>query len=589
MNPVAVLPLGDNQYYCGGLAAFQTAYDPTWGRLKAITRPVVGNHEYLVSGGTGCDASNAAAAGYFTYFGAAAGQPGQGYYSYNIGQWHLIAINSNCGDAGGCSASSPQGKWLAADLAANQNLCTLAYWHIPLYSSGGRANANTSSVWSQLYNGGADVVLAGHDHTYERFARQTNGAVRDDRLGIREFVVGTGGANHTSFVSTAANSEVRNANTFGVLKLTLHPDSFDWQFVPEVAGTFTDSGTETCHGRPSDTTPPTMPTGLAASASGPTAIDLTWTASTDATGVAKYTVERDGTVVGTSTTTSYRDTAATPGVTHSYRVSAVDYNGLTSAPAGPVVIGGPPDTTPPSTPTGLAATSVQANQVSLSWTASTDNGTVTSYRVFRGGTLVGTSTTTTFVDATVAPGTTYSYAVSAVDQSNNESGRSAALSVTTPALPTSITLNPVADTYVRADLATTSFGTDAAIGVDGSPAKRALLRFNVQGVAGRPVRKAVLRLWCTDSATVGGVLHALPDSNWTEAVTWNTAPTAATATVASLGSVQPGFWYEMDVTSLVTADGLVSMDMTSASSNGADYSSREAAAAQRPQLVITAG
>ena len=168
----AVLPLGDNQYYCGGYQAFLQSYDLSWGRVKSITRPVVGNHEYLTSGGTDCTSANAGAAGYFNYFGSAAGNPGQGYYSYDIGTWHLIALNSNCGDAGGCSSSTPQGQWLAADLAAHPNFCTLAYWHIPLFSSGGRASSNTKSIWQTLYNNNVDVVLNGHDHIYERFAPQ---------------------------------------------------------------------------------------------------------------------------------------------------------------------------------------------------------------------------------------------------------------------------------------------------------------------------------------------------------------------------------------------------------------------------------
>ena len=247
IGPTAVLPLGDNQYYCGGYSAFLQAYDPTWGAFKSITRPSLGNHEYLTSGGTDCNAGNAGANGYFTYFGAAAGQRGQGYYSYDLGAWHLIALNSNCGDAGGCSESSPQGQWLAADLAAHQNVCTLAYWHIPLFSSGGRANGNTRTFWQLLYDNAADVILSAHDHDYERFAPQTPDGDLDTAHGIREFIVGTGGANHTSFVTTAANSQVRNDDTFGVLKLTLQPSGYTWQFVPEAGQAFTDSGAAACH------------------------------------------------------------------------------------------------------------------------------------------------------------------------------------------------------------------------------------------------------------------------------------------------------------------------------------------------------
>ena len=244
----AVLALGD-QHYCGSLAEYQQAYDPTWGRVKSITHPIPGNHEYLTAGGstptTGCDSSNAGAAGYFTYFGSAAGTPGQGWYSYDIGAWHLIALNSNCSDVGGCIPSSPQGLWLAADLAAHQNQCILAYWHIPLFSSGGRAAQNSYWLWQQLYAAHADVVLDGHDHIYERFDPQDANGVADPN-GIREFIVGTGGANHTSIATVAANSVVRDTTTFGVLALTLHSSGYSWGFEPAV-GTFTDSGSASCH------------------------------------------------------------------------------------------------------------------------------------------------------------------------------------------------------------------------------------------------------------------------------------------------------------------------------------------------------
>jgi hypothetical protein len=243
----AVLNLGDNQYYCGAYGEFTQSYDPSWGRVKSITHPSVGNHEYLTSGATGCDSSNAGAAGYFRYFGSAAGQSGQGWYSYNIGSWHLIALNSNCGDAGGCSSGSPQYTWLQNDLNANTNKCVLAYWHIPLFSSGGRAASNTQSFWNLLYNANADVILGAHDHIYERFAPQNASGAADPSRGIREFLVGTGGANHTSIATVAANSEVRDTTTFGILKLTLHASSYDWQFIRDAgSGSFSDSGTQAC-------------------------------------------------------------------------------------------------------------------------------------------------------------------------------------------------------------------------------------------------------------------------------------------------------------------------------------------------------
>jgi len=256
----AILALGDNQYYCGSYQAFLKSYDLSWGRVKSITRPVVGNHEYLTSGGTGCTSENVGASGYFQYFGTAAGNPSQGYYSYDIGGWHLIALNSNCGNAGGCGSSSPQGQWLKADLAAHPNFCTLAYWHIPRFSSGGRASSSTQSLWQTLYDNDAEVILTGHDHIYERFAPQAPGGTLDNVRGIRQFVIGSGGANHTSVGVIAANSQVHNDNTYGILKLTLHPTSYDWQFIPEAGHTFTDSGTTNCHGSTSNATTTVTPT-----------------------------------------------------------------------------------------------------------------------------------------------------------------------------------------------------------------------------------------------------------------------------------------------------------------------------------------
>jgi hypothetical protein len=237
MGLVAVMPLGDNQYENGELVNFQSSYHPTWGRVNDMVHPAVGNHEYLTPG----------AAGYYAYFGAAAGAPGQGYYSYDLDRWHVIVLNTNCSDAGGCHPGSPQHTWLSADLAAHPNSCTLAYWHIPLFSSGGRDSPNSRHLYQLLYDNNADLILTGHDHIYERFAPQTSTGVRDDARGIRQFVVGTGGANHTSIATIFPNSELRDDTTFGVLKLTLKDTSYDWQFVPEPGGAFTDSGSTACH------------------------------------------------------------------------------------------------------------------------------------------------------------------------------------------------------------------------------------------------------------------------------------------------------------------------------------------------------
>ena len=255
----AVLDLGDNQYYCGGYSAFLQSYDPSWGRVLSITHPSIGNHEYLTSGGTDCSTDGA---GYYTYFGSAAGAPGQGFYSFDVGTWHIIALNSNCGQIGGCGSGSAEYKWLQSDLAAHTNLCTLAYWHIPLFSSGGRAAPNSQPFWQLLYNANADLVLNGHDHIYERFAPQSPTGALDRARGLREFIVGTGGANHTAISQVAANSEVRNTDSFGVLKLTLHSTGYDWQFVHDSLGTFSDSGSGSCHGALAAPTPTAQPSVL---------------------------------------------------------------------------------------------------------------------------------------------------------------------------------------------------------------------------------------------------------------------------------------------------------------------------------------
>jgi len=234
----AVLTLGDAQYENGAYDKFLLSYAPSWGLAKNITFPSPGNHEYLTSG----------ALGYFTYFGAAAGTPGRGWYSYNMGGWHLISLNSNCSAVGGCGPGSPQYEWLMADLADNNAECTLAYWHHPRFSSGNYGNHDAfQPFWQLLYNDGAEVVLAGHDHNYQRYAPQTPAGGRDDARGIREFVVGTGGKTHYAVDSSGKNRQVANGDTFGVLKLTLRAGAYDWRFVPEAGKTFSDSGTDSCH------------------------------------------------------------------------------------------------------------------------------------------------------------------------------------------------------------------------------------------------------------------------------------------------------------------------------------------------------
>ena len=233
-----VFTTGDNAYEAGTAAEFKNCYEPTWGRHKDRTRPSPGNHEYNTAG----------ASGYFDYFGAAAGNPKRGYYSYNLGDWHVVALNSMCEKVGGCGSTSPMVTWLRNDLKSNPKKCTVAYLHHPLFSSGEHGNqTKMKPAFTVLYNKNADVVINGHDHDYERFAPQSPDGTRDRDQGIREFVVGTGGGSHYAFRTIKPNSQVRNANTYGVLKLTLNPTSYDWKFVPVAGKTFTDSGSDSCH------------------------------------------------------------------------------------------------------------------------------------------------------------------------------------------------------------------------------------------------------------------------------------------------------------------------------------------------------
>src|SRR5687767_3220883 len=236
-----VFTLGDNVYDFGTANEFANCYHPTWGRHLARTRPAPGNHDYYTL--------NAGA--YFNYFSAAAGNPVTGYYSYDLGHWHMIVINSNCLVIGGCGAGSPQEQWLRSDLAAHPALCTLAYWHHPRFSSGSvhGSHPQLEPIWRALYEYRADVVLSGHEHNYERFAPQDSNGTLDWDRGIRQFVVGTGGRSHyNGFITpNLPNSEVRNGDTYGILRLTLHPTGYDWKFIPETGKTFTDAGSGTCH------------------------------------------------------------------------------------------------------------------------------------------------------------------------------------------------------------------------------------------------------------------------------------------------------------------------------------------------------
>lgn len=235
--PTTIAALGDLAYPVGSADDFASCYDSSWGLFRSNTRPAAGNHDYATPG----------AAAYFDYWGAAAGARGAGYYSYELGSWHVVVLNSNCRFVA-CSRGSLQETWLRSDLALHRTQCTLAYFHHPLFSSTvGTATPAVQPLWQALYDAGADLILNGHAHNYQRFAPQTPSGAADPARGIREFVVGTGGDSHRPAGPPIANQETADDTTFGVLRLMLLETGYTWRFVPQSGGIFEDAGAGTCH------------------------------------------------------------------------------------------------------------------------------------------------------------------------------------------------------------------------------------------------------------------------------------------------------------------------------------------------------
>ncbi|MDQ3867215.1 MAG: Ig-like domain-containing protein [Actinomycetota bacterium] len=331
-TPGTIATLGDNAYPDGSPAQFAACYGPTWGRHKARTRPSVGNHEYNTPG----------AAGYFAYFGAVAGDPAAGYYSYDLGAWHIVVLNSMCWLVGGCGRGAPQERWLRADLAGNPRSCTLAYWHHARFSSARLVQlAWMEAAWKALYENGADVVLSGHDHVYERHRPQTPSGDPSAAYGIREFVVGTGGFSHNRILAPLPTSQVANDTTFGVLELRLGSGGYEWTFLPEPGASFTDTGSGTCHGPPPDTTSPaatlTAPTHV-----GPFRGDLTLAAeASDDVGLKRVEFLVDGVVVARDSTRPYTTTWDTTTIGDGLRTvwaRAVDASGNPTNSAGRAIV-----------------------------------------------------------------------------------------------------------------------------------------------------------------------------------------------------------------------------------------------------------
>jgi hypothetical protein len=236
-EPGWIFTTGDNAYENGSTADYERCYGPTWGRfLDRTILPAAGNHDWNTKG----------AAGYVAYFGAKAAPDGPTWYSRDIGTWHIVVLDSDCAAVGGCDAGSAQGRWLAADLRASAATCTLAIWHHPRFSSGEHGdNPAVGPFWEALWAHGAELIVNGHDHDYERFAPQDpSGSER--AVGLREIVAGTGGGELRKFTHAAPNSDFRHERTYGVLRLTLAPNSYEWRFLP-AAGGIGDAGITACH------------------------------------------------------------------------------------------------------------------------------------------------------------------------------------------------------------------------------------------------------------------------------------------------------------------------------------------------------
>ncbi|MDQ3496251.1 MAG: metallophosphoesterase [Actinomycetota bacterium] len=393
-----VATFGDNAYPRGTDADFARCYDPSWGQFKARTLPSPGNHEA------------AGASGYLDYFGTAAGEPNKGYYSYDLGSWHVVSLNSNClSVVGGCAPGSPQEQWLKADLAANSNACTLAYWHHPRFSSGIHGDQSfVDPFWNDLYQAGADVVLNGHDHDYERFAPLNPSGQPDPAQGIREFIVGTGGAELKAFHRIKPTSEAQVAGKNGVLKMTLHPEGYDWQFVTAPNAGIADTGSASCHGAPSGPTdtPGTSTTGTA---TGTSTTETTGTAgaitdTTATTGTTGTTGATTGTITdttdtapGTSTTGTTTGTTTTTGTSTTGTTTGTSTTGTTGATTGTTT--GTTDTTGTSTTTGTTGTT--ATTATTSATTGTTTGTTTSDDT--AGVTTGASTGAATTGGTTSP------------------------------------------------------------------------------------------------------------------------------------------------------------------------------------------
>jgi hypothetical protein len=482
LDPNLFLYLGD-VYEKGTPTEFFNWYgtsDRFFGRFRAITNPTIGNHEY----------EGAQAGGYFDYWDNI-----PNFYSFDAAGWHFISLNSTS-QFGQTTPGTPQYDWLVQDLSANPAICTIVYFHHPVYGVGPQGDTpRMNDIWSLLAQHGVDVVLTGHDHSYQRW-HPLDGAGQRDPSGITQFVVGSGGHGIQGFVRSDSRLAAGFGTVpmaYGALRLELKPTATVFQFI-NIDGNILDSGVIPCSGAPRDTTPPSPPTNLMATANPAMRVDLTWSPATDDTGVAGYTIFRDGQALAT-------------------------VNGATPR----------------------------------------------------------------FSDTDVTFLTPYTYTVEAFDPAGNRSGRSNTVTVTTPATGT-FTLTPVADAYVSQSQPTGNFGAALALRTDDSPKLNTYLRFDTRDVAGTIVT-ATLQVFAETGSLVGYDVHGVADNSWDElTINFDNAPAFGSA-VGSSGPFGAGELTLVDVTPLITSQGLVSLAMTTSSSIAVRYSSREAGV-NAPQLIL---
>ena len=401
INPSVVLPLGDTQYdrrHAVGVRQLlrqgEVGHQQRHRRLQERQPADAGNHEYRTAGATG----------YFGYFGSNAGDPSKGYYSFDIAgpnnafHWHVIALNSECSQVGGCGVGSPQEKWLKADLAANPNACTIAVLPpapVLIEQHHARHRPRTSRSGTTSTRPAPTSCSTGTPTSTSVSLPQTSSGAADPTRGLTEFVIGNGGEGFAPLGAGIANSVVRNNTSFGAMKMTLHANSLDYQFVPAAGYSFTDAGSLTCHNAPApDTAPPSQPTGLQAVAPSADQVSLSWTASTDNVGVTGYKIYRGAngstpTLLTTTTnnTTSYVDAPVVANTAYDYRVQAIDGAGNCSAQSTVASVTTPAtgDSIAPTAPTNLSVDVVDGGQVDLGWSPSTDSGTgISGYRIYRG-------------------------------------------------------------------------------------------------------------------------------------------------------------------------------------------------------------